>query len=101
MIANKDIAIKELSKQLTGYCTVTRVLLDSTNYFVSDQISGVEDNFGSYELNVNSSVRLIDLLETNLQQYYNKWFVFVVRKHWILNVIPTHAKPVLNILTKS
>ena len=37
VIEDKDIAIKQLSKQLTGYYTVTRVLLEQTN---SNLVSG-------------------------------------------------------------
>ena len=102
VIEDKDIAIKELNKQLTGYYTCTRVSLEQINYnIVSGQTSSVGDNFDSYEINVDKLVRRIDLLENNLNQYFNKWFVFVVRKYWILIVIPKHAKPVLNISTKS
>ena len=32
---------------------------------------GVEDIFGSYEIKVGKLVRIIDLLENNLNQYFN------------------------------
>ena len=49
VIEDKDIAIKELSNQLTGYYTCTRVLLERINSnLVESRISGVDDNFGSY-----------------------------------------------------
>ena len=85
VIEDKDIAIKELSNQLTGYYTCTRVLLERINSnLVESQISGVDDNFGSYEIKIGKLVRRIDLLEFNLNQYF-KWFVPVVKnviKYW-------------------
>ena len=71
VIEDKDIAIKELSNQLTGYYTCTRVLLERINSnLVESQISGVDDNFGSYEIKIGKLVRRIDLLEFNLNQYF-------------------------------
>ena len=71
VIEDKDIAIKELSNQLTGYYTCTRVLLERVNSnLVESQISGVDDNFGSYEIKIGKLVRRIDLLEFNLNQYF-------------------------------
>ena len=70
MIEDKDMSIKELSKQLTGYYTVTRVLLDKIIYnIVSGQTSSVGDKFDSYEIKVDKLVRIIDLLESNSNQY--------------------------------
>ena len=66
---------------------------------VSGQTASVGDNSDSYDIKVDKLARIIDLLESNLNQYFDKWVVFVVRTYWILNVIPTHAKPVLNIST--
>ena len=52
---------------------MTRVLLERINYnLVSGQVSSVEDNFGSYEINIDELVRRIDLLESNLNQYFHK-----------------------------
>ena len=82
VIEDKDIAIKELSKQFTGYYTCTRALLEKINYnLISSQISGVEDNFGSYEIRIDKLARSIDLLESNLNQCFNKWFVFVAKEN--------------------
>ena len=68
----RDIAIKELSNRLEGFCTCTRVLSEKINSnLVSGQVSGVEDNFGSYEIKVEKLVR-IGLLENSLNQYFNK-----------------------------
>ena len=46
---------------------VTRHLLERINSnLVSGQVSGVDDNFGSYEIELtNYVIRRIDLLETN------------------------------------
>ena len=53
---------------------MTRHLLERTNYnLVEHQISAVEDNFGSYEIKVGKVVRIIDLLESKLNQYFHKW----------------------------
>ena len=71
VIEDKDIAIKELSNQLTGYYTCTRVLLERiSSNLVESQISGVDDNFGSYGIKIGKLVRRIDLLEFNLNQYF-------------------------------
>ena len=67
VIEDKVIAIKESSKQLTGYYTCTRVLLEQTSSnLVSSQTPPVGDNFDSYERKVGKLVRRIDLLESNL-----------------------------------
>ena len=43
------------------------------NYnLVSGQTSSVGDNFDSYEMKVGKLVKIIDLLESNLNQYCNK-----------------------------
>ena len=87
MTEDRDIAIKELSKQLTGYSTCTRFLLGNINCnLVSGQTSSAGDNFDSYEIKVGKLVRRIDLLESNLKQYFNKWFVFVANnvRYWML-----------------
>ena len=66
VVEDKDTAIKELSKQPTGYYTCTRVLLEQINYnLVSRQTSSVGDNFESYEIKVGELVGRIDLLESN------------------------------------
>ena len=50
VIEDKDIAIRELSKQLTVHYTCTRVLLEEINYnLVSGQTSSAGDSFDSYE----------------------------------------------------
>ena len=73
VIEEQYIAIKKLSNQLTGYYILTRVLLEQINSnLVSGQISGVEDYFGSYEIKVDQIVIIIDLLESNVNQYLNK-----------------------------
>ena len=73
MTEDKDPAIKELSKQLTGYYTVTRALLEKVNpNIIESQVSGVDDKFGSYEIKVDKLVRRTDLLENNFNQYFNK-----------------------------
>ena len=51
---------------------MTRPLLERINCnLVENQISSVEDNFGSYEIEIDKLVRRIDLLETNLNHYLN------------------------------
>ena len=40
---------------------------------VSGQVSGVDDNSGLYEMNVDELVIRTDLLESNLNQYLHKW----------------------------
>ena len=72
VIEDKDIAIKELSKQLTGYYTCTRVLLEQNSNLVSGQTSSAGDNSGSHGIKVGKLVRRIDLPENNLNQYFNK-----------------------------
>ena len=71
-----------------------------TYNIVSGQPSSVGDNVDSYEIRIHKLVRRIDLLESDVNQYFNKWFVFVAISACILNVIPKHVKPVLNISTK-
>ena len=39
---------------------------------VSGQVSSVEDNSGSYEIRVNKLVRILDLLESNLNHCFHK-----------------------------
>ena len=69
-----------MSNRHEGFYTCTRVLLERINYnLVSGQVSSVEDNFGSYEINIDELVRRIDLLESNLNQYVNKYVVFVAK----------------------
>ena len=67
VIEDKGIAIKELSKQLTGYSIVTRVLLDINSNPVSGQTASVGEYFDSYEIEIDKLVR-IDLLGLNLNQ---------------------------------
>ena len=55
VIGESDIAVKELSNRLEGYYTCTRVLLERINSnLVSGQVSGVDDNFGSYAIKMIS-----------------------------------------------
>ena len=73
VIEEHDTAIKELRSRLEGYYTVTRHLLERISYnLVSGQVSSVEDNVGSYEIKVDKLVRIIDLLESNLNRYVHK-----------------------------
>ena len=46
---------------------------------VESQISGVGDNFDSYEIKIDKLVRRIDLLESNLNQDFNTWIVLYVK----------------------
>ena len=72
VIGDNYIPIKDLSNRLECYYTCTRVLLETINYnTVSGQISGVEDNSGSYGIKTDTLVRRIDLLESDLNQYLN------------------------------
>ena len=81
VIDEKGTAIKELSNRLEGYYTCTRVLLERINsHPVESQISGVDDNFDSYEKKFDKLVRRIDLRESNLNQYCNKCFVVLDAK---------------------
>ena len=69
VIEEKDTAFKELSNRIEGYYTCTRVLLERINSkLVKSQISGVDDNFDSYEKKIDILVRRIDLLENSLNQ---------------------------------
>ena len=80
VIEEKYFAIKELSNRLEGYYTCTRVLLERINYkLVEHQRSSVEDNVGSYEIKVDELVRIIDLLESNLNQYFHQIFAVDVK----------------------
>ena len=73
VIIDKDIAIKELSKQLTGYYTCTGALLEQINYNLgSGQTSTVGYSFDPYEIKVDKLVRRTDLLESSLNQYSSK-----------------------------
>ena len=73
VIEDIHIAINELSNRLEGFYTCTRVLLERINYnLVSGQVSGVEDNSGSYDIQTDTLVIIIDLLESNLNQYFHK-----------------------------
>ena len=72
----KNIAIKGLSNRLEGFYTCTKVLLERINSnSVSGQVSGVDDNFGSYDIHIDELVRRIDFLESNLNQHFHKWIV--------------------------
>ena len=56
VVEEKVIAIKELSNQLTGYYTCTRVSLEQINYnVVSGQTSSVGGNFGLHEIKIDIS----------------------------------------------
>lgn len=73
VIEEKCIASKESRNRLEGYYTVTRHLLERINHNrVENQISSVEDNFGSYAIKVDKLVLRIDLIETKLNQYVHK-----------------------------
>ena len=83
VVEESDIYVKELSKQLTGYYTCTRVLLEQINSnLVSGQTSSAGDNFDSYEIKNDKLVRRIDSLEPNSNQCFNGWFVFVAKRCW-------------------
>ena len=72
VIEDKYTAIKTLFNKLEGYYTCTRVLLERTkSNLVERQISGMYDKFDSYEIIIDKLVRRIDLLEPNLNQYFN------------------------------
>ena len=69
----KVLQLKNLSNRLEGFYTCARVLLERINSnSISGQVSGVDDNFGSYEIQAGNLVRRIDLLESNLNQYFHQ-----------------------------
>ena len=71
VVEEKYTTIKELSNRLEGYYTCIRVLLERINYILaSGQVSGVDDKFGYYEIKVDKLVRIIDLLESNLNHHF-------------------------------
>ena len=73
VIQEEHTAIKELSNRLEGYYTCTRVLLERiSSNLVESQISSAEDNFDFYEKKIDELVRRIDLLGTDLNNYFHK-----------------------------
>ena len=72
LIEDKDVSIKQLSNKLEGYCTCTIFLLERINSnIVESQLSDVDSNFDSCEIEIDKLVRRVDLLEPNLSQYFN------------------------------
>ena len=73
VIEGKYISVKELNKRLERHYTVTRFLFKQMNSnLASGQPSSVGDNFDSYAIKIDKLVRIIGLLESNLNQYFNK-----------------------------
>ena len=70
---DKDLAVEALARKLEGYNTCIRFLLDiiSPNV-VEHQLSGVDSNFGPYEIKPDKRVRRTDLLEYNLNQLFDE-----------------------------
>ena len=65
--------MKALSNKLEGYYTCTRFLLERINSnIVENNISGVASKFAPYEIRIGKLVRRIDLLESNINQLFNK-----------------------------
>ena len=73
LIEDKDTSPKELSNKLEGYHTCTRCLLERINPNIAEsQISDVDSNVDSYEINIGKLPRRTDLFESNSNPYFNK-----------------------------
>ena len=73
VIEEINTAIKMLSNKLEGYYIRTRFLLDKINSnLIENQVPGVDGNFDYYVHKNNKIDRIIDLLESNLNQCFNK-----------------------------
>ena len=71
LIEKKDIAILELKSRIDGVGTRIQFLLEGMNSsIVESRIASVNNNFDSYELKIDKLVRRIDILENNLNQYF-------------------------------
>ena len=73
VIQDKDLAVEALARKLEGYNTCLRFLLERINSnIVEHQLSGVVSNSDYYEIAIDKLVRRIDLLESKLNQYFDK-----------------------------
>ena len=71
LVEEKDIAINQLKSRIDGVGTKLQYLLERLNSsVVESRISGVNNNFESYELKIDKLVRRLDILEQNLNQYF-------------------------------
>ena len=67
----KDNKINELRSRVDGVGTKLQYLLERLNIsIVEGRISNVNNNFEAYEIKLDKLVRRLDLLESNLFQYF-------------------------------
>ena len=67
----KDNAINELKGRIDGVGTKIQYLLERLDIsVVESRMSGVNNTFDSYEIKLDKLVRRIDILEQNLNQYF-------------------------------
>ena len=67
----KDICINELKGKIDGVGTKIQYLLERLNIsIVESRMSAVNNNFDSYELKIDKISRRLDILEQNLNQYF-------------------------------
>ena len=73
LIEEKDKSINELKGRIEGVGTCLRFLIERLNISVIEsRVSGVNNNFDSYEIKLEKLVRRIDLLENKLNQYVHR-----------------------------
>ena len=67
----KDNKINELKGRIDGVGTKLQYLLERLNIsVVESRISSVNNNFEAYEIKLDKLVRRLDILEQNLNQYF-------------------------------
>ena len=71
LVEEKDNKINELTSRIDGVGTKLQFLIERLNIsVVESRISSVNNNFDAYEIKLDKLCRRIDILEQNLNQYF-------------------------------
>ena len=71
LVEEKDDKINELRGRIDGVGTKLQFLIERLNIsVVESRISNANNNFESYEIKIDKLVRRLDILESNLFQYF-------------------------------
>ena len=74
IIEEKDDAILELKGRIDGIGTRIQFLIERlNNSVVESRIASVNNNFDSYEIKIDKLCRRLDILEQNLNQYFQNF----------------------------
>ena len=71
LVEEKDDKIHQLTSRIDGVGTKLQFLIERLNIsVVESRVSNVNNNFETYEIKIDKLVRRIDILESNLNQYF-------------------------------